>query len=291
MSEEKVKKEKKPKSKAAKIVEWVLTGVFSILFLFALAGFIDGAVHKKENFGETLRFGWATFVVRTDSMEPRYPVKSAIITYKESLAKVTKDFNNGKTIDISFYDYCQIVVTPTDTSLNDQTTLHDPKKMVMTHRIREIRVNENVEYGKGRYTIIVAGINPGGQQQANQYQAFNETYYLGVVKLGSTFLGGIFGFISSIWGLLILLLIPTCYIVIASVLDIFKAFKEDEESQVVATQGADGTEVVDSSSRLSSLDAKQREKLKQELLQEMMEKRQKEKAIAAEKAKEDKKDA
>ena len=52
--------------------------------------------------------------------------------------------------------------------------------------------------------------------------------------------------------------------------------REDDEKEVVATQNADGTAVASEgsgSSRLDSLSDAQREKLKQELLQEMIEKK------------------
>ena len=280
------KKVKKPKSKKLKVIEWVITGLFAVLFIFVFAGFIDGMVHKKENHGETIRFGWGTFVVQTDSMLPVYPIKSAIITYKDSLENVAKQFakeqakeeNLRKPIDVSFYDGYKVPVVADDSRLNDQTTLYAPKYKVMTHRIREIHVNKDLAYGKGKYTIIAAGINPGNDQQEGQYQAFTESEYIGVVRMKSNFLGGVFSFISSVWGLLVLLLIPACYLAVVSVLDIFKAFKEDDK--VVATQGADGTvSAVSSGSKLDSISASERERLKQELLQEMVEKKKQEKEV------------
>ena len=279
MSEE--KKVKKPKSKVAKIIEWVITGVFGILFIFVFAGFIDGMVHKKANCGETLRFGWGTFIVQTDSMADHIPVKSAIITHKDSLESVIKKFseyeeyNIGKAeedqkgIDVSFFDIDNMTsVAPYDTvNYNDRTS---PRKKVMTHRLREVHINETVKYGEGRYIFVASGTNPGNDQQKGQYQVFTEKTYLGVVKMCSNFLGGLFSFISSIWGLLILLLVPAFYLVVVSVLDIFKAYKDVDEP-VVATQNADGTPVT--GGKLDGLSAAEREKLKQELLQEMIDKK------------------
>ena len=270
----KEKKEKKPKSLTAKIIEWVITGVFGVLFLFAFAGFIDGMVHKKQYFGETLRFGWATFVVQTDSMADHLPVDSAIITYRESPKKIFNMIQNGKdNIDASFFDYCDTPAPDPSPEL-DYRTPH--KKMVMTHRIIGAFEKTDVKEGDGRYVFYAAGTNPSSDQVGNQYQVFTEKEYLGVVKICSNFLGGFFKFVSSIWGLLILLLVPAFYLVIVSVLDIFKAYKEDDEKEVVATQNADGTAVASEgsgSSRLDSLSDAQREKLKQELLQEMIEKK------------------
>ena len=66
--EEEKKKEKKPKSKARKIIEWVLTGIFLVIFAIVGIAQIDGLVNKKKHYGQQIRFGYATFVVQTDSM-------------------------------------------------------------------------------------------------------------------------------------------------------------------------------------------------------------------------------
>ena len=273
----KEKREKKPKSLASKIVSWVLTGVFGILFLFVMAGTIDGMVHKKENFGETLRFGWASFVVQSDSMANKddphcLNVGTAILTYKENMETVYKRYESGdKMIDVSFFDYYSSnAAEPEDTSLNDRTV---NRRKVMTHRIRQIVKKPEVKLGEGRYIIYASGTNPGTDQQAGQYQVFTERYYLGTVKLNSPFLGGFFKFIGSVWGLLILLLIPALYLVIASVLDIFKAFKEDEEPKKVTANGAD----IDGGNRLSGMSEEDKARLKQELLNEMVENKRREK--------------
>ena len=56
--EEEKKKVKKPKSKARKIIEWVLTGIFAALFVVAGIAQIDGIVHKKDHYGQQIRFGY-----------------------------------------------------------------------------------------------------------------------------------------------------------------------------------------------------------------------------------------
>ena len=277
MSEEKVKKEKKPRSKASKIVEWVITGIFSVLFIFVLIGFIDGMAHKKQYYGESIRLGWGSFIVETDSMADHLPVKSAILTYRDSPESIYKKYqkqiaeraDHKCTIDITFY-YDQVRnFTPDDPTLTKEEGLLDH---VTTHRIREIHIDESKKNGEGRYIFVVAGTNSqSDQNKESQFQVITERQYLGVVKVCSNFLGGVFRFITSIWGLLILLLIPAFYLVIVSVLDIFKAYKEDDE-KVVATQGADGS-VIAGESKLNNISASERERLKQELLQEMINKK------------------
>ena len=287
--EEEKKKVKKPKSKARKIIEWVLTGIFGVFFLILGIGQIDGMVHQKDHHGQMLKFGYGTFVVQTDSMEfdaskkKVYGVKSALITHLDNPDKIYKDYlayqGTNKHIDITFFD-CYTANTsyaapqlPENSELRVRTPAAN---YPLTHRVREIHMNPNVKKGEGRYTFIVAGINPystnlGSDGESpitiDQYQVFTENELLGRVVIGSAFLGGVFGFVSSIWGLLILLLIPAFYLVITSVIDIFKAYKEPaEEGEPSKKQSSD-------SKGPTELSEEDKKRLKEELLQEMLNKK------------------
>ena len=272
----KEEKAKKPKSKTRKIIEWVLTGIF--LAVFAVVGLaqIDGLVNKKSHYNQQIRFGYGTFVVQTDSMEPEYKVKTAIITYLEDADKIYKSYQAGKDIDVTFFDAY--------TGENEYTKPMDHPELTrrtsatqypMTHRVQEIHVNENLKKGEGRYTFITAGINRRSEYLGwhegdpdiviDQYQVFTEKELLGRVKVNSPFLGGVLGFVSSIWGLLILLLIPSFYLIITSVIDIFKAYKEPEEIPEGPKEEKTNGEV-----ELSEEDKK---RLKEELLKEMINKK------------------
>ena len=272
----KEEKAKKPKSKTRKIIEWVLTGIF--LAIFAVVGLaqIDGLVNKKCHYNQQIRFGYGTFVVQTDSMEPEYKVKTAIITYLEDADKIYKSYQAGKDIDVTFFDAY--------TGENEYTKPMDHPELTrrtsatqypMTHRVQEIHVNENLKKGEGKYTFITAGINRRSEYLGwhegdpdiviDQYQVFTEKELLGRVKVNSPFLGGVFGFVSSIWGLLILLLIPSFYLIITSVIDIFKAYKEPEEIPEGPKEEKTNGEV-----ELSEEDKK---RLKEELLKEMINKK------------------
>ena len=274
------KKEKKPKSKTRKIIEWVLTGI--LLAIFAVLGLaqIDGLVNKNKHYGQQIRFGYATFIVQTDSMEPKYKVKTALITYLDDPEKIYQDFQKGKTIDLTFF-YTSVgdseYTTPTEhPNLTNRTNKNVPSELnvPMTHRLMEVHIDDSVKKGEGKYTFITAGINtksenmgwqPGDPELTiDQYQAFTEKQLLGKVVVGSAFLGGVFGFISSIWGLLILLLIPSFYLIITSVIDIFKAYKEPEE----VTEGAPQTPKGE-----RELSEEDKKRLKEELLKEMMNKK------------------
>ena len=268
MAQEEVKEKrvKKPKSKARKIIEWILTGLFVILFGVIMAGQIDGWIHKKDHYGQQIRFGYSTYVVQTDSMEPDYKVKSAIVTYLEDADKIYERYQKKETVDLTFYDVYMAPLDdniPYDNSLKDR--VHAPTEMpIVTHRLREMHVNPNVKKGEGKYIFICSGINTGGSlSKEGQYQAFTEKELLGRVVANSAFLGGVFGFVGSPFGLLVLLLIPAFYLVITSVIDIFKAYKEPEEAKEGATSGNGPVE-------LSEADKK---RLKEQLLEEMLNKK------------------
>ena len=273
---EKEKKEKKPKSKARKTIEWVLTGIF--LALFAVVGIaqIDGLIHKDEHYGQQIRFGFATFVVKTESMEPVYMVDSAIITYLEDVDKIYERYQNNETIDVTFYHtYTKdspYTLPQNHPELTMRTKLKENEFPIITHRVQEIHIDPSMEKGQGKYVFIVAGVNKGvasatnSEGQIYQYQVFTEKELLGCVVVGSPFLGAVFSFVSSVGGLLILLLIPALYLIITSVIDIFKAYKDPEEEMVTSGGPSNsGKEVT-----LSEADKK---RLKEELLQEMMNKK------------------
>ena len=278
-------KEKKPKSKARVAVEWILTGVFGALFIFFAIGQVTGMIHKKENYGETLSFGFGSFIIKTDSMEPEYKVGTAILTYKANPETIYEKYTKGETIDVTFYDcfdhnrseYDYEIVSPKpfinehgeEVELTERTY---SVNQVMTHRLREIVVHEDVELGKGRYTFVVSGTNISEHQaQKGQYQLLTENELLGIVKVNSKFLGGFFRFLTSPWGLLVFLLVPAFYLVITSVLDIFKAIKEPEEGEAPKEEVDAKPKQGDAS--LEGLSDKDKERLKQQLLEEMINKK------------------
>lgn len=273
MSETQPKKTKRPKSKVRKAIEWTLTGIFVAIFLFVFAGQIDGMINKDKHHGRDIRFGFATFIVETNSMEPDYKVDSAIITYLEDPQKIYERYQKGETVDLTFMDVYETNTAYTQPlkAENAQYTRRTGATGVpMTHRLREVLVNENLDKGKGRYTFITAGINTvdGNMSASDQYQAFTEKELLGRVVANSQLLGSTFGFVSSPFGLLFLLLIPSFYLIVTSVIDIFKAYKEPE--QPVAEVIGENGEVNNKQSTLSEEDKK---RLKEELLQEMLQKK------------------
>ena len=274
---------KSKKKKIKDIIGWILFGIFGVIFAFVLAGNIDGMVHKKDNAGQTLRFGYGSFVVLSDSMEPKYMKDDAIITYKDNIESIYQKFskNNQAIIDISFVnEYPGFDFQPDNPKYKEPIYLG---KTVMTHRLVEVHKDMSKEVGKGRYIFVTAGINPKSNTgQEHQYQVLTEKQYVGVVKLSSNFLGQFFKFISSVWGLILLLLIPAGYLIVTSGIDIFKTLKNAEEGVTVKGDASDV--------KVDSLSEKDKERLKQELLEEMIKNKQKEKEAAHEQQEEHKED-
>jgi len=245
-NETEVKKIKKPKSKARKIIDWVITGVFGCLFL-AVSGFqIAANVTKGNNFGVPNFNGHQILVVLTDSMVPDYPVSTAI--FVDKVDKSTLEVGN----DITFY------YAPWEGYMSNP---------IVTHRIREVLIDSET----GRRYFIVGGINKnsencmqtdGSKDCTSQSQTVSEDYVLGKVTGSSRFIGAVYKFISSAWGLIILLLIPCLYLIISSVLDIYKAAKEPEEALEIGANS--------SNDPLSTLSDADKERLKQEMLDEML---------------------
>ena len=302
----KKKKEKKPKSKARNIFEWIFTGIFGVAFLIVGIGQINGMVNAKKHYGQQIRFGYGTFYVLTESMEPVYKKKAAIITYLEDADKIYQKFlenkayndakqsefiaahpeavdENGyiisdnadyeafqktlKYIDVTFAGVKDAVdksFQPDDPELRDPAYPNSSKPVPVTHRLREVHVVEGKTKGQGKYIFVAAGINKGAElYNGHQYQAFTEKELLGVVKIGSNALGTFFGVLASPWGLLIFLLIPALYLIVTSTIDIVKGIKEPEE----AGETNSGEKKISS---LDGLSQKDRERLKKEMLEELM---------------------
>ena len=281
----KTAKVKKKKSLARRIIEWVLLVVFGGAFIVVMAGQIDGMIHREENFNQTLRFGWGSFVVLTNSMEPVYPVNSAVVTYKKDAEDIYNEYLKfnileedlaGKEIthpiDITFQNYrLDFRVEPTNPRYKSPVY----EQAVITHRLVEVQVDMSIPKGEGRYVFITRGINTQGQLSLeSQYQYFTEKQILGVVTFGSSALGWLFQALSSPWGLLIFLLVPAFYLVIVSVKDIFKAVKDEPEGPT--DPGAGGPPSVGGSEdALAGLSEEDKKRLKEELLQQMIDEKTK----------------
>lgn len=252
----KSKKEKKPKSKVRKIIDWVVTGVFATLIVgLAVIQIINKTTNNQNIFGSQYQR------VLTDSMSPVYKVNDIISVRKANPENICERVNNGENVDVSFY-----------WEVNGQT-------VSMTHRLVKVTdygsvITDPITGEEYRYTFKAHGINTqsefckiGGEYGdcTNQYQEFHEDSLIGRVTGKSYFMT----FATSIWGLLILLLVPCMYLIVASVFDIFKALDDKDEE---ASEPQIGTK----DDPLSGLSEKEKEKLKKQMLDEMLGKSKKE---------------
>ena len=249
-------KNKKPKSKARKIIEWILTGLFAVIFVFFGVMTIVGQVTKKDNFNVPRYGDYQVLEVLTDSMSPKYKVKSAVFVKKIKYEK----FEVGD--DITF-------MWRINSSVGE---------MPMTHQLLEIQTPE--ETGTGHYRFVAHGTNKNSKQCngdcTGQTQVFDETKVLGKAVGHSVVIGAVFNFMTKPIGLLLLLLIPALYLIATSVIDIVMAVKDDEDDKVVI-EGA--TSEVKEDDPLKGLSKEDIARLKEEMLNEMIEEKQKEKEV------------
>lgn len=264
------------KSKLRKTLEWIFLSIFGVFFVVIFGFQIVGNITKKDNFGVPNVLGTQIMMVLTDSMEPDYKVDEMIIVQKISPEKIYNLVASNSTTKegtIKFQDTAQnlkwieqeCLVIDTDSLKIDLSFYYSTSqlKMTMTHRLVGIRLNEDIKEGSGRYDFFVQGINKESKNYSgDQGQAFDERVLLGKVQFGSTFLGIVYKGVTSVWGLLILILLPSGYLIITSILDIVKGLKEDDEDTKQKVESTDGLQ-------LSNED---KERLKSELLEELLNK-------------------
>lgn len=238
-------KDKKKSKKIKSIIEWTVSGVF----IGAAATLIGLRIFQSKT--NKSIFGSQYPVVLTDSMEPDYKVKDVLVVKKVDPSTIQVDD------DVTFYW--------------DLTGKGDVYPV--THRVVSIDYFPNAEENDGyHYTIITHGINkhsnqcgrPEGCDMTWQHQTFHEDVLIGKVVRKSFF----FKAITSVWGLIILILVPTLYIMITSVIDMFKKLEDEEE---VIGVNADGT-ISSSDNPLAGLSKGEIEQLKKEMMEEILNK-------------------
>jgi signal peptidase len=240
------------KSKVKETLRKRILSRFGTLIALAIIGFavyfeIASQTSRGSNYGVAVVFNTASLIVETDSMEPEYPVGSGIIVKK---------------------------VDPSTIKIGDDLTFYRPERgVVVTHRCSAI------SYDEGLYTFTVHGINTDSDQCTGdctgQTQVFAERYLIGKVVYRSDALGGFLNFITSIYGILILVLIPAGYLIGMSIKDVVFALKnKDEEGDSSAKIVERGSEKNKSNSEISSLSEEDKERLKKELLNELMNERE-----------------
>lgn len=266
------KKEKKPKSKKRKIIEWSITGLFLAL-LCTVAGF---RIYQAAS-GNSSVFGTQFPVVLTDSMETDYMVGDVLKVSNAKPEEIKEAFDRGEQIDLSFKW--------------NIGTYSKPNIQMMTHRIVDVMYfedaeqninlcytyNDNVYSFDNRgyhYTFVTHGINKNskqtkeGEDLTKQLQFSREDQLVGRVKGKSQFLRVMNQIFTSVWTLILLILVPGLYIVITSVLELFSTLDDDEDEKLVT----EGAKISTSDDPLKGLSDEDKERLKKQMLDELMKK-------------------
>lgn len=269
----------KKKSKVKKVFNWIIASVFGSL-LVAIT--IFNLVNKFA--GDGFIFGSQYPMVLTDSMEPEYMVGDVLIINKvKSYSDLVEDYRLGDDGLENTEDDAVITVgvgttTLVDGATIDLTFLYDiagiGEEFSVTHRVSKVVIREDFEEGEGRFFFTTHGINTDSEQCAtnggdctSQTQSFDERKVIGRVQEVNGFLTVIYSVFTSTWGLLTLILIPAIYLIITSVIDIVKTMSEKEE----APASSDNTSLP-KDDLLSQLSPKDLERLKKDLLNELLDK-------------------
>lgn len=293
----KTEKKKKEKSKLRKILEGIGIGIFvAAIGACAFVMIYSRFGKNKDNKYAPTKIGnlYLPVYVVSDSMEPSIPKNSMIFIKSVSPESIYNSYKSaiekGKEIKIdltfddnympgaylgpaSYSEEAKQALLDNGKQIGSRTTYTNPMR-TMTHRLFFMEVNENVELGKGRYRFYVAGTNVSKYaSQQDQFQLFTEAELYGKVIGKSVILGGFYWFATTSWGLIVLILIPTLYMIISSVLDLFRKEEAKESEQIIENAKK---QVEGDSTSIDSLSDKEKEKLKKQLLEKMMEEKRKE---------------
>lgn len=269
----------KKKSKVKKICNWIIAGLFGSLLVTLT---IFNLVNKFT--GDGFVFGSQYPMVLTDSMEPEYMVGDVLVINKiKNYDDLIEQYRFGDDGIENSEDDASSVILPGTTTLTegakiDLTFYYDitgsGKEYSVTHRLSQVIIRDDVEVGNGKYIFTTHGINTNSEQCSTnggdctgQTQTFDETKVIGKVKEVNGFLTIVYTAFTSTWGLLILILIPATYLIITSVIDIVKSMSEKEESP-----SSTGNTNQSKDNLLQQLSPEDLERLKKELLNELLEK-------------------
>lgn len=294
MNEVEVKNKKSPKSKVKKVISWSITGVFGALLITLI---VFNIVNKYS--GNGFVFGSQYPMVLTDSMEPVYDVGEVITVKKitsedkydeifaefvagqdgltgteDDLLGVESNISNGNTV----YTYTDLASDAdgidlkawksVDLTFNYLFSGYE-EEMSVTHRLYDVIYNPSATTLNDKYTFECHGINKDSTAYNDGKQTFNASSVVGRVHGVNGFLTVFYKCFTSVWGLLILILVPALYLIITSVIDIVGAFKEKEVPESGPTPPVKSDDV------LNGLSPEDLERLKKDLLNELMDKGEK----------------
>lgn len=246
----KKKEAKSKKSLFGKILTWVLGSFVGILLVVQVSGFITA----RSNFGVSSFFGYQSFVVLTDSMEPALPVGDGVIVKKVApetlVASTTPESKNGDII----------------------TFFRSNDELIITHRIIEV-----IDDGDGTLTFKCLGDNLNAQTCPDEgctianSDLVPEEFVLGKVIQSSSILGATTRFFSSPITTLFLVLIPLGGVFASSLIDFIKAAKmKPQEETVIEDELSDEEfDKIKEQEKLLLVKEIEKERLRKEMEQEL----------------------
>lgn len=239
-----------------KIVDWVVTGVFGAAALGAIAIMITTKVNPDQ-----MIFGRIYPQVLTDSMADKYPVGTVLVVEK---------------------------IDPSEIKVGDAVTFKwnvNGQEMNMTHEIFKIEYDETKSPGESGYYIFSAhGTNKHSEwckigeeygdctdtTKSQNVQRFIDSKVVGKVTGTSPVLKAVFTVVQSPIGLIVLILLPCLYLMVTSVIDMFKKIPDDEEEVSGGTVAVKKVTRLDGSDPLAGLTEEEKERLKKEMLDELL---------------------
>jgi len=197
-------------------------------------------------------------------MEPTYCVDDVLILKECSADEVSE----GDVV--TFYWDLVHNCAPTDTKADGV--------YMMTHLLESITYYEDVSENNGyNYTFVAHGTNTSSSQCGSaenpgdctyQKQTFHEDVLIGKVTGKSDFLRVVNKILTSVWTLIILILAPCLYLMISVIVDMIRKLDAVDNEPVSGNKA----QTNGSNNALEGLTKEQKEKLKKQMLEELLNK-------------------
>lgn len=249
----------KKKGKKSKIIRNITDGILIVFIAIVALGEMIGLFTRSSNYGVPNVFGHQFMVVLTDSMakdedgKEVYPVGDGLVVKKVDLNTIKVGD------DISFY--------------------WPDIRAIITHRVYQIDYEADTTTLKD---FVCHGINTDATNYTpDQHQTVAPKYVLGKVTASSKALGGFIQAMQQWWVILLLIIIPCLVIAASSIHDIIKLHKMTEaqaEAKYNNNKKIKGSDnPVSSTDLLGSLSQEEKQRLKDQMVQEMLDEQKKKK--------------
>jgi hypothetical protein len=275
----------KAKKTPFKVFKDVIDWVFTIFIIFIAAIVVMSYASKGNNYGVPVVFGYQVSHVVTGSMakdekgNPVYPIGDAVFAKKEAYSSVKVGD------DVLFYGSYLI-----SGQAVDLVTIHrvfkigqetDGTKYFMC---RGINVTEETgidkqwqkvyEASNSYYTALKTSVQSGQTVSTDDSDcdgSFTASgLYMGKVTGDSSFVGGFYTMMEQWWAVMLLILVPSLIIATSSIYDIVK-LKNTPDAELEKEYGQEeAKKPVDPNNPLAGLSEEEKEKLKKEMLEDLM---------------------